>query len=69
MSGAGLNSRCQFGTSKRRVPFLSTETDKKRNSSEEDEDEEDFGNNNFIYGSENTYGNGSKYNNARMNNY
>ncbi len=46
-----------------------TETDKKRNSSEEDEDEEDFGNNNFIYGSENTYGNGSKYNNARMNNY
>lgn len=45
-----------------------TSENKPRND-EEDEDEEGFGNNNFIYGSDaNTYGNGSTYNNARMNN-
>ena len=36
---------------------------------DEEEEDEGFGSNNFIYGSDaNTYGNGSRYNNARMNN-
>ncbi|MDE6610452.1 MAG: hypothetical protein K2K33_07840, partial [Muribaculaceae bacterium] len=44
-------------------------SENKPQNDEDDEDEEGFGNNNFIYGSDaNTYGNGSTYNNARMNN-
>lgn len=50
-------------------PKTSENDRNRRQDEDEDEDEDGFGNNNFIYGNEaTTYGNGSRYNNARMNN-